>query len=417
MTGTHIDVVERGETDIDAATFTALSSESSFWTLVDQGIIRIGHASRGKVRLHGGRYVGTAVVGDTTLNLVEKIPGGLAALISSAAGNTFRVVQSESHGSPTGPLLRLLVRSFLECVGRYASDGIDFRYARRRELGSVVGGALDMPRTIQARARGMRHVAAFSRPMIDRGVPKNRVILAALRQVEALAGIAEIPAQDVAAARTLAQFFTDSQDAEVLFARRDYWVDEARTLAEGADDTRSRDLLALAAVVLAHQSLETGAVGARAPRAWFLNLEDLFESAVRRTLDAAVSAQLKVRATKVGRPAIFSAISGYLRADPDIVIKSVGKVRAVGDAKYKKWGGLTTGSLHPDLYQLLVHARAFGADMAFLVYPHDTFESQHLGTAATGADTWLFAVDIRDLEAGLSRAATLMGIAAGEACA
>ena len=356
--------------------------------------------------------MGAAIVGDTTLNLVEKVPGSLASLIASATGDAFRVVQSDSHASPAGPLLRLLVRSFLERARQYASDGIDFRYTTRPEVGSVVGGTLDMPETVRARARGMGHVAAFSRPVIDRAVPKNRVTLAALRQVEVLAAVAEIPAQDVATARMLAQFFSDSQDARLLFGTSDFWVDEARLLAERATDEKSRDLLALAAVVLAHQSLEPGVEGApQAPRAWFLNLEELFESAVRRALGAALPTHLQVRATDIRRPAIFSAISGYLRADPDVVVSGAGTVRAVGDAKYKKWRGLTTDSLHPDLYQLLVHARAFAADTAFLVYAHDTFEHHHLGRAATGADTWLFAVDVRDLGAGLRRAAKMMDIA------
>ena len=99
-------------------------------------------------------------------------------------------------------------------------------------------------------------MAAFARPVLRRDVPKNKVALAAIRQVEELAKQVAVPADDITTARTLAQFFTDIHDIEVLLGRRERWVSEARAPEIEAPTAFDRDLLALAAVVLSHESFE-----------------------------------------------------------------------------------------------------------------------------------------------------------------
>jgi hypothetical protein len=165
-------------------------------------------------------------------------------------------------------------------------------------------------------------------------------------------------------------------------------------------------MLALAGIVLSHNSFEASQmIPGIVPFSWFLNLETLFEQAVRRRLHALVGKGIGVHAGRSIRPAIFPAL-GIQRAEPDLVLGTAPEA-VVGDVKYKDWSGSADAS---DLYQLLVHARAFDANRCFLVFPSDGYDEVSLGRAVTGADTWLFAVDVRDLDSGLRRVCDAMSV-------
>ena len=207
--------------------------------------------------------------------------------------------------------------------------------------------------------------------MIDRNVELNQVVLAALRQVESLAPLIGLGSGVLARARGLSQYFDDARTQAVIFAARSQWAARAEHLGLNEDSLERRDLASLAAVILSHQSFEfAAAASARAPRAWFVNLESLFERAVRNGIRL-VRPQLL--APRIDRPKIFTASNAF-GADPDIVLRaSSGECLAIGDVKYKDWPGDSSEGLHGDLYQLLVHAAAFEAGSAFLVYPHDRF--------------------------------------------
>jgi 5-methylcytosine-specific restriction endonuclease McrBC regulatory subunit McrC len=408
-----IEVRERGSVDLNAETFVGLAEEAGFWGLLENGILTATRPSPQVARLHGTRYVGRALVGDTEITVVEKVSGSLAALLSYASGGAFKVPPAEAAASPLGDLIPLLIHAFLEKVRDYVSRGIDFSYGRRYEAGSLIGGTLNVARTVHLHARGMKHMAAFARPVLRRDVPKNKVALAAIRQIEELARQVSVPAADIATARTLAQFFTDIRDIEVLLGRRERWVSEARALEIEAATAFDRDLLALAAVVLSHESFEPDTISTgRVPRSWFVNLETLFEDAVRKTLADVAPSDLRVTAAGFFKPPIFDATTGYFRANPDLLVKQAGASVAVGDAKYKTWNGFDTAGIHHDLYQLLVHTAAHEASMAFLVYAHDAFDFRHLGVSATGADTWAFAVDVRALEQDLAQVLSVTGLSA-----
>ncbi len=355
-------------------------------------------------RLHGTRYVGRALVGGATLNLVEKVPGSLAALLSYASGGSFRVPPAQAAATPAGDLIGLLVHAFLERLREYVSHGIDFTYADEHEVGSLVGGRLDIAGTIRVRARGLRHMAAFTRPVIRRDLPKNKIALAALRQVERLAGQATIAPEDLGSARVLAHFFDDAHDVQVLLGRPEHWAERARELEANSASEAERDLLALAAVVLLHESFERDlASHGQVPRAWFVNLERLFETAVRDAFIEISGSSLSTTGAGFVKPPVFDSVGDRFRADPDLVVRHHGAAVAVGDAKYKAWNGFGTLNLHHDLYQLLVHTAAHGAGVAFLLYAHDVLDDRYLGMSATGADTWAFAVDVRDLHTDLTR--------------
>jgi 5-methylcytosine-specific restriction endonuclease McrBC regulatory subunit McrC len=85
-------------------------------------------------------------------------------------------------------------------------------------------------------------------------------------------------------------------------------------------------------------------------------------------------------------------------SNPDVVIEGGKTIIAVGDVKYKEPNATPAAS---DIYQLLAHTAAFGAQKCFLVYPGSEVQILHLGRAATGARLWVCHVDVNALDNSL----------------
>lgn len=399
MTGLQtIMVPERGNVDVSSAAWKELSRSPLFWKLVERGVVSLEQLRAGRVRLWGGCYVGRARVSDVmTIELHEKVPGSLASLLRFALGTDFRVEHIPGPSSELGPLIALLITHFVEAVRRYAARGRQFHFVKTPMKGSLVGGRLDVTRTIRLWARGLRHLAAFDKNVVSFDSAINRTLLAALREVERIGKMVSLPRDVVARVRAMAMLFGDCRTAEVLFGTRVEAARRADALAAAASDKLTADMLALAAIVLAYESFEHDAVNARkAPRSWFLNLENLFERAVRETIRTAVGAIGTVSSGRCAPRPVFPPKASSFRANPDLVLRhSGGAVLVVGDVKYKLWSGVPAAS---DVYQLLVHAAAFEAHVAFLVFPFERFDARVLGDGVTGAQVRLYGLDVKELD-------------------
>ncbi|MFI2649660.1 hypothetical protein [Micromonospora fulviviridis] len=304
-------------------------------------------------------------------------------------------------------MVRLLIDAFLASVRSYASAGRDWTYSTRRAASSLGGGRLRVADTSLLRARGLRHRIVFDRPFVDRSTPVNRLVLAALREVEVLARLSFADAKQLSAARMLATLFADSLDNELILGSKKALAGEAFMLAAQVPKPEIQDMLRLASAVLAHLSIEADRpqIG-QVPLAWFVNLERLFEIAVRQCLGRTLGTGWSVSGPGGAAKWVFPDRS-TLGANPDFVIKRAQKAVAVGDAKYKAWESLASAS---DLYQLLVHASAFDAQKAFLVYPSSQFSERELGKSVTGTSTVLFAIDVRQLESGVGQLCRRIGL-------
>lgn len=401
----RIEVRERGYKDVSTAQWSELIAHEEFWRLVDQKIVEVSRPGPRIVRLHGTRYVGRATFGEIALDLVPKVEGALSALIGFATAEAFRVARVVAPASEIGELFVILVQEFLAAVRAYVSRGREGVYRKTPSRGSLVGGRLDVVKTLQLRARGFPHMVAFDRTVFSRRTPLNRVVLAAIREIETLTTLVDLPAEVIEEARALSLFFDDCRDVEVVFGARDPFVLEAERQATEGRGELERDAAALAGVLLSRESFErTAFTERRVPRAWFLNLETLFESAVRRILREEALDLRVTRGSDLGRR-IFAASEGV--ADPDVAMMRESSAVCIGDAKYKQW---VAGADRGDLYQLLVHASAFGAPVAFLVYPGEAFDARELGMAVTGSNVWLFCVDLADPRTGLRAALDLLEI-------
>ena len=408
-----IAVPERGHVDLPQSIWEKMESVQGFRRLLDRGVLAATLLPGRGVRLHGSCYVGRAQCGEVVLEFREKIDGALVSLLGHATHDAFKMERAEAPASELGDLAALLIHQFLTSVTTYVSRGRHFHYAVEQRTGSLVGGSLDITRSIQLRARGLGHLLVFDKNTVSHNTPVNRIIFAALREIERLNRLIKIPSDDIVRARGLAMLFADCRDAEILFSRRTSFVDQAEALLATALPVFVRDMVALAGVVLAHESFENSAeTTAAVPRTWFLNLEALFETAVRNVLAASLRAShCMTRGGEHGKR-VFERVRVEYIAHPDLVISQVGGVEAVGDVKYKNWGGSAAGG---DVYQLLVHAAAFQCRRAFLVFPSDGYEVRRLGDAATGCDVTFFTVDVRNLHRDVDLLIADLGLSSAKA--
>ncbi len=405
-----IQVRERGREVIPAEIWRRLSSDPVFWSLVESGILGVAQVNRGSFELKGGMYVGRVTCSHVNIEVIEKVPGVLNALIKFATFGSFRVESLTAQDSDLGELTRLLAHQFLLAIKDYVTFGRDFAYKKRPAVSPFVRGRLDVVRTTRLRARGMGHLVAFDRAVIDHATDKNQVLLRALRELERLARIIPISEHDLSASRTIAIFFSDCRNNDVLFGSRRSWALLAEQLAEQQDRAEHRDMLALAGVLLSHRGFEAAKVDdGLVPRSWFLNLEELFESAVRRTFAELLDHTWTVANGKRLRVPIFGGSRQTYRADPDIVLKHKDLV-FVGDVKHKEWYG---GVVQADIYQVLVHAKTYGAFDAFLVFPGEEYLEQDLGMSSLGVRTRLYSVDPRQLDSHLTCVLASIGVTQG----
>lgn len=407
-----IEVPERGHLDLNVSDprWRAIAGNSGLWRLVADGVVRIAQPSTGTVRLNATKYVGRALVANTIIAITEKIPGAFAALLAFASGRDFRVAQVTGPKTEFGPLASLLVGELIAAVQKYVAGGREFRYVRNDGVGSLVRGRINVTQTARLRARGFGHLVSYNRDTITYSTEKNRLIRVALLDVQRLARLIDISASDVSAARGLALLFDDCLDAEVLFGSRRHWLSLAERELGRTNSDEDRDLLTLIAVILSRAGIENApALEGAVPRSWFVDLETLFEAATLRVLQELHRPAIEVVHGKTMRRPVFHEASLY-SANPDLVVKHDDSVLAVGDVKYKAWNGYADPS---DVYQLLVHSRAFNADRCFLIFPHPEFEVVRLGRSSYGPEAWVFAVNPLTLREDCSRILSELGINLG----
>lgn len=244
----------------------------------------------------------------------------------------------------------------------------------------------------------------------------DRLVLGALDELDRAALVLKLDSDTLYQARWLARAleeirtsaFLQLGPAGLLAIGERIELDDAVLLAD-------LDLTRLAVVALLHQGFEPGRAGiGEVPRAWFVDLERLFERAVRLTLDKLIAHGQVDRGLGFERR-MFTGGADSSRVYPDLVVHSGAHVSAVGDVKYKTLNRSDSGSVkkasRSDLYQLLVHANSLACDRAFLVYASETHYSKtFLGRSATGCRVWTAQVRPTHLDVDLSQLLDEIGL-------
>lgn len=403
---TTIAVPERGSVSVSSDVWAVLRASKDFARLQERRIVEVSY-STGSVRLRGTCFVGQARCDDVQINFTEKVPGALSALLGFASRDAFRVAKASSAASGIGSLLSLLVDEFLATVRAYTTSGRQFVFSPVSSKGSLIGGKIDMVKSMRLRAQGFGHVLAFTKSRASYATPVNQLVLAALTEIERLARFVKLGDGALALSRSLCMLYDDCRDASFLSRDRAYLTSQAIRVGDSHPTNLVRDMLSLASILLAHESFEHDRTAGRiVPWTWFINLERLFEAAVRIVLKKVTAAQLG-RGSAAPQP-IFDVVSGSYRANPDLIVRSPALGVVIGDVKYKTYEGAKAAA--SDVYQLLVHAAAFGAKKAFLVFPGDTFQCRRMGKDVHGIETFFFVVRTKYLHFDLEQVAAVLGL-------
>lgn len=382
-----ITVPERGTTSLSPREWTHLSSDARFWHLIEANIVQVEAGSGGKWNLKGTCYVGRALIGQTVLQISEKFPNAFETLVRLGVLKSPRTLRVASPVAASTGSTPVLVSLFIQAVRRYLSGSKKSAYMQVADAGALIGGRLDIARTVRLRARGASHQAAFNRTVLSADLPFNRCVYAALREIERLGSLAKVPHADVAMARALRLGLSECLPGVLSMTPRELSEIAAEEAEKRQTTFELYDVISLAGAVL--DAAGFGGVDnwkRSVEHSWFVNLETFFEQAIRSTISHILEGVATVTSAKQ-RPSLFKPDSQRYRANPDIIISDVnGIVMGIGDAKYKDFSDWPNQA---DVYELVAHAAAYGATKAILFYLGDgNFSVRSFGTSATGCQVW-----------------------------
>lgn len=395
----NLEVPERGKRIIDSATWRTLRQSEAFWRLVTAKILKVEAMRDGRATLTGGAFVGRADIDDFRLDVVEKIPGALAALLTARTPR-LRGVLAPSRAVSIAESVGVVAEAFLGELRNYIGEGRQWVYTTEKQVSSNASGRIRAVDTVRLRARGIRHVVAYDRTTSTRSTPLNVLLASALRELEFLGGVGLVSQKLVTSGRLAASSFADIRPI------RPHLPSEGPVQQEVPE--RWQALADLARAVLLHLGPSlTSPSETLVPRSWFVNLELLFEEVVRRGLNEGSSFQV----TKGGGPFIFDD-SSLMQANPDLVVQRGHGVVGVGDVKYKDAWPVPS---HHDVYQLLAHGSAFETRDLFLVYPGGRDDISVLGATVGGVTITAYMLDVANINSALLRlSGALEGLGARE---
>ena len=394
-------VRERGATPLEHGEWLLVSSDPGFRDLVSRSVLGARPGRAGGWELTARGYVGRVVLGGLEVAVTEKVPGGFRAMAEVVAPRAFKLARASSPivlgAQPQTILAEMLVTAIRSYLSGYAIQ----EYREERATGAYLTGSLDVPGTIALRTRGIRHKVAFRRHRMTDDLPLNRIAWRALGEIASGEGATAVGDELAASARALRATFGDSADQAAILTRQEVL---AEALAEADSTDRHPALFEAAALSLAILQGAAPSDGqdaeASVPRSWFVNLENLFERAVRASIEEALDGVAEVSGPNKRSPLFFGP-PPRLPANPDVIIRTTDRV-AVIDAKYKDREGDPSAS---DIYQLLAHAAALGADKAALFYPSDGYEAPvHMGQSSTGCEVWVFGLYLAQLQTSMRSA-------------
>lgn len=344
-----------------------------------------------EVRL--GPYVGRLVVpGQFIIDIREPYPGTVAACLAITTPRG----RAGDQISPSANLMlspwSVIAIAFQRVLSDYVLYGIERRYISEVITTSRPRGRIDLGATItRVRSRGREDRVVCVPRILTEDTPLNRIVLAAairaehlllrdgfnepLRKVrlalKALSGVRREVAPDIAAARV--SLLTTNERPRKLLSLAELLINGVPALPpDGSQDPEY-------------------------PMSAWVNVESLFEEAVRSSVRTAIGGRGSVRPGYGDGVTLFEhlakdPITRKKAANPDVVIRHEGQVILL-DAKYRRHEeDFTEG----ELYQLIAHAGAYRATAAALVTPSrnsDGSPERWIGRGKDGIEYWVISVD------------------------
>lgn len=382
-----IEVRERSTVPLSESDYRVLEQSDAVLELVGLGALSLVRSRATPYGVRAGSLVGESVL-DFGRRLVirEKVSGSLHALLRWAVPYDFRSAPAPAFVDAGSPVLEVFAARFLDLLARHLQRGRVKEYGRIREQSSRPRGRIDLRRTIQLRSRGIATRVDHQRTVLHADILLNRLLALGLHAVESYVTVAGASVGLTSRARSLAALF---DDVDVLGLQRQPRMAKSGAFESALSDPRAigdiADALSYARALVLNLGAWPLTEEHLVPESYFLNLETLFEDAVRQVATEASLGVEVSRGSHLQRPLFVDREAVYV-ADPDLVMSWPHARPVVADCKYKDLKGLPD---HGDVYQLVAHAQAFGSTTATLVYPGTDFAMQVLGTTVGGvAVTW-----------------------------
>lgn len=394
---------------ISASDYSYLQSHEDFWRLAASGVAALERTASKRFVLKGSGFVGQSLIGDRLLRIEEKIPGALAALLEVAGDLDARITQTPGLADRSGRIVTQLAERFLGSLAEYLLAGREKRYVMESFVSGLPRGKVDLGRTMRLRARGRADLLAFRADVLSPDLLENRLLGLGLQALDHVVEAWTAGSQMLTRIRTFAVLFED-----VAWPEMRRWSNDRleaafqRTIMEGSSPNK-RALLSFARMFALHFGVGSAAEIAT-PVSWFVNLESLFEDAVRMALKRAAQVGVpvvEVTDWRAERRYVLSSPDELFRAEPDIVISTRARSLAIFDAKYKDFDGKPNAG---DVYQLVAHARAYGVTTCALVYPAAAFALRHVGDADGGCKIYAASLSLTDLASDGFRLLEALGI-------
>ena len=263
----------------------------------------------------------------------------------------------------TGGLLPAFVSFFARTTETTLARGLYHSYREQHDRLIALRGRIDIARQFTQPGLAIPTACRFTEFTAD--LIENSFLKAAVSRSLRVAGVQAIDR------RRLMQHLVTLEDVADV---RHHHSDHDRVVFSRLNE-HYRPALSLARLVLANLTLQD-TVGETQASAFMLDMNELFERFVTQRLRRALRGRLEVKDQHRDK----LDVDGTVAIKPDLLLRSGGTPKFVGDIKYKLTDETATGR-HPDYYQLLAYATAFDLPEGVLIYCLDANDN-----APAGAD-------------------------------
>ncbi|WP_181591941.1 5-methylcytosine restriction system specificity protein McrC [Mesorhizobium atlanticum] len=347
--------------------------------LAGAGIIRIERSSDA-VLLFPSHYVGDMRAPNVHLSVSPKDEDFFRALQTLSWEFVSKQAQ-EYEGKPIGNPGDDLATPFVQSLSKSVEDGLPWQYQKHTEATSTPRGKPQFSSSIaKFISRGILHRLVVTRQTRRQLQAFGDVIWAAYRSLPRSPGASP---SLISLAAMLMEAVEIQRDLSLADA-----IETGRSLLaqNGLPLESSRTLLSAALALLELQS-STGMASYPLPSgiALFVDLERVWEQAVASLVQASqlgAGSQVSVHGLAKSQVRLFGTQGPII--NPDVVVRSMGSIWAIADAKYKVMTDGEQFGLAPDVYQLTCYTERTEAQIGLLVYVGTSDSFREIGTTHSG---------------------------------
>lgn len=353
------------------------------WIKSRVGSLQLWNAHGAVVQIHG--YAGDLKIGDRcVIRVTELVLGTVATCLPLSTGGRRQASQSSSSGRAIRPATQVALE-YTYHLADYLREGSSLKqYQARHDLLSRPKGKILARESLLARRFGrVNGKLACEYRRLTANTAINRYLISAAVRAEGI--LRSMPGEPRRSA------------SANLYLLGGVSILERPSPPRGPYNRPSTGaLIALARTLIEGVPSLPSNIRAEVAYSGWINLDRIFEQAVRRVLEEE-SAAFGIQVEANSRPLFMPLEDGGespKRAVPDFVFQASGR-RLIGDAKYRRTG---ENPSEDQLYQLIAHAVAFEADIAALVVPALSLPPsiRHLGRISTGCHIAVVSVDASD---------------------